>query len=882
MIVAAVGVALVIAGAIALRASLTPERLRAEVVRVTSDATGLPVQLDEATLSWMPFGVSIAGLRIGDDAGDEVALLQLESGLVHLDLGPLLRRRVVIDQIQLERPRLSLRRVDDEIVLPGKLAAKAAEAPSGSAPAASPGAAALPVAAGFAASIRMLEITDGAFQIDASNDSLRLQLTGIDLAASVDVAAGAETIASRGELSLADLSLTALDAYRETLDEMRPSLRFDVEFRTAEGVLHLEEVALVAHPLDLRFRGELTGMPEAPAIDLTLAPETFELAELLPLVPPAAWPEGRTADGKGPVTVSATVRGALGDSTAPPEVAVTLDFGGADLGMEGFPVDVRGLEGKIEATPERLAIAGLSGTIGDGRFVVDGSVADLDQPDGARCDLSVRAALDLSLVTQSGLAPEGVSMSGTVNADVQARGVASAPEGLTLAGTIGLEDGGVTAPTLPVPLHGFAGTVRLEGSNATLETLVGSIGRSSFKAAGVVRGALSKRPRLRLEGSSPLLDLAELAPAESRAGSAASGPGAGSTGPSDAPLVPPLPPIDAVLRFAVDSLITVGGAMSDVELVATLAEGKGRVETRVGRGDFGGVVLESFDADLALDGQVAQGAFRSPRVEAQRVPLTDVRGDLALGADKVLRVENVRAGLWTGEVRGQATVDISDPADPVFDIETTATGVEANDLLSTLTPAKDLLHGKLNLESTFHGRGTDPIVIAKGLTGSGEFDAAAGRIERTPAVARVWNALQLGDRETIPYQDLAAAFSVRDGRLLTDDVVIDSGDAKWNVSGSTSFDGMLDYQVEVELGERLSNHYKKQIGGQLGALLANTSGQLVVDLRVQGPAAKPQVTVDRQKLLKRAQKNAADSLKQRLEDEGKELLGGLKGLLGGK
>ena len=101
-----------------------------------------------------------------------------------------------------------------------------------------------PSVRGFAASIRSLEITDGSFRIDASDDSEDLELTGIDLMASVDVAAGGHTIASRGEVALAGLSLTALDLYRETLDTLHPSLRYDLEFRAADGTLHLEELAL--------------------------------------------------------------------------------------------------------------------------------------------------------------------------------------------------------------------------------------------------------------------------------------------------------------------------------------------------------------------------------------------------------------------------------------------------------------------------------------------------------------------------------------------------------------------------------------------------------------------------------------------------------------
>jgi uncharacterized protein involved in outer membrane biogenesis len=855
----------VVAGAITLRAILTPERLRAEIVRGAREATGLDVELDDARLSLLPLGVSIAGFRAGEAAPAEPFLV-LELGLVRLDLVPLLRKKIVVDEIRLASPQLSLRKVGGKIVLPGKLGAPR-ETPAG-APGTPSGA-----PAGFSGSIRRLTIDGGALRIDSDVDAEDLSVEGIDLAASLDLAKSG-AIASRGELSLAGLSLPALEMYRETLDELHPMIRFDVKFRGGDGVLELTELALVAGPADLRLRGEITGVPKAPVASLALAPETFELAELLPLVPPAAWPEGRKPQAAGPVTVAATVQGPLADPQVKPQVDATIELGGAELGMEGFPVGVREVRGKVAATPERLTIEKLEGRIGDGSFALGGTVTDLADSLKTAYDLTVHADLDLALVQETGFAPKGVAVSGRAGIDVRANGAVAAPERAQLSGTVTLTGGGVTTPQLSVPLRDLAGTIRLAGGNATLEKLSGSLGRSSFSASGLVENAASPTPRIRLDGRCPLLDLAELA-----APAAAGAAGGAAASQAAAPLIPPIPPFDARIHLIVDSLLTAGGALSDVELHATLAGGKARVETSVAHGQFGVVSMTSLRADLDVEGQTARGTFGSPRVEAQRLPLTRVRGEIDLGEDKVLHVRNVAAGLFTGSVEGDAVVDLSVPGDPAFSIRTAATGVEANDVVSALTPAKDLLHGTLNLRSSFSGRGTDPAAIAAGLTGSGDFTATGGRIERTPAVAQVWNALQFGGRSSIPYKDLAAKFAVRDGRLVTDDVVVDSGDALWKVSGAAAFDGTLEYDVEVELGEQLSEHYRKQLGGQIGGLLANTEGKLVLNLEIQGPAAKPRVTVDEQKLLERAKQNAADALQRKLKKEGENLLGELKSLI---
>ena len=54
----------ILGGAIALRLVLTPERLQTAIVDAATDATGLDVHLDEAYLSFLPFGISLTGLRL--------------------------------------------------------------------------------------------------------------------------------------------------------------------------------------------------------------------------------------------------------------------------------------------------------------------------------------------------------------------------------------------------------------------------------------------------------------------------------------------------------------------------------------------------------------------------------------------------------------------------------------------------------------------------------------------------------------------------------------------------------------------------------------------------------------------------------------------------
>ena len=190
--VAATLVVFVLAVGIALKVTLTPEKLRAEIERRTAEATGLPVEVGSANLSFVPFGVHLRGLRLGTEAAPFV---ELQSGLVRLDLAPLLSRQVVVSRITLDSPRVTLVRGPDGIVLPGRLGDRADAVPAE--PAAGPSAAEAGAAA-FTTTVEWIEIRDGHLGIVSLDGAEEVSLDGIGLGARLEIVGGGETVRTAG------------------------------------------------------------------------------------------------------------------------------------------------------------------------------------------------------------------------------------------------------------------------------------------------------------------------------------------------------------------------------------------------------------------------------------------------------------------------------------------------------------------------------------------------------------------------------------------------------------------------------------------------------------------------------------------------------------
>lgn len=884
-------------GALALRVALTPDRIHKEVVAATERATGLPVSLRAGQLSWLPLGFTLDELRIAaTPAGDPKsgpAFLEFERGLVRLKLTPLLLRRVVIDRIELDGPQLTLTQTASGVTLPGKLGEPPAPSARGNAAVEAAGKVAgkaADVAAGqFETSIRRVEIRNGVLRLAAEVPEESVELTGIDMFGRLDLSPRGERIRTEGELSLASLELPALEAYRATLDRLAPKLEFTALYVAPAGEVQFEQLRLAADPLDLQLAGSVTGLNDTPEIDFALAPQTYELQELLPLVPSALIPEGQTPRGRGPVEIAASVRGPL-DGSTPLDVRTQLRFENAEFAIEGYSVGLRELRGGVRTSADEILFEDLSLRLGDGTLRLDGEIR---QPgtDTATMDFGVTGDLDLGLLEQAGLAPEGVRMAGRLDVDLRAKGAAADPAAAELSGHARLDGATYSGADLALPVSDLAGEFELAGADVNIRSLTGALGRSRFDAQGVLRNAIGA-PQLELDGSCAVLDLVEWSAAmdgaidgaprgesdPSRDG-AKSSPAAATLAAAaeTVPLIPVLPPIPTDLALEIDSLLTVGNAMTNVTLDAQLRVEEGDVQATIGRSQMEAIRLDNFRADLRLADRTMSGAFRAPEVLAHVIPLTNVTGQVALDAANQLRVTDVTGEVWSGTVTGRADVDLSDPELPSFDIRSEATNVAANQLVSTLTPANNLLHGTLDLKSRFQGEGATAEEILTVLTGEGQVDTREGRIEGAEAIKRTWKALGLSSRENFPFRDLAAPFRFEGGRILTENLLVKGRDANLRVNGSAGLDRQLDYTVTAELSQVLADEVRAKAGRDLAKLLEGSRGEIIIDLRITGDADSPQVELDRTKLAARVAENLKQQLGDELKKGAQDLLDGVLG-----
>src|SRR5262249_12118798 len=155
-------------------------------------------------------------------------------------------------------------------------------------------------------------------------------------------------------------------------------------------------------------------------------------------------------------------------------------------------------------------------------------------------------------------------------------------------------------------------------------------------------------------------------------------------------------------------------------------------------------------------------------------------------------------------------------------------------------PARGWLHGALDTQLDLSGAGGTPDQIKRTLTAIGAALVSNGKIGPGPALEAVANSVGVPSFKGLRFHDLKLPFKVEHGQMITDPVTLEGKTGKWQLVGGIGFDGRLDYAVSVTLPPDVVSDLHARSALAAGAL-ADPQGNLIIDLKVSGPAAAPRV-----------------------------------------
>jgi AsmA protein len=224
-----------------------------------------------------------------------------------------------------------------------------------------------------------------------------------------------------------------------------------------------------------------------------------------------------------------------------------------------------------------------------------------------------------------------------------------------------------------------------------------------------------------------------------------------------------------------------------------------------------------------------------------RLHLQNVEGE-GVRNDHTLIVRGLRGQLNGGPFQFAGELDRS-PADPNFHARFRADDVVLDDGMSVLRYAVPVLAGApLNLtgrmDADFYIQGHGRIwpEISRTLTGQGNIGIKPVELDGAPLIAELSKIADLSRQGRVA--SLRSDFAIKDRRITTDHFTLNIGRVPMTLTGSTDFDGRMDYRINLSaLADRIPDRARRLLGElnvELGSLttltLRGTVNQMVVQV----------------------------------------------------
>jgi hypothetical protein len=245
-----------------------------------------------------------------------------------------------------------------------------------------------------------------------------------------------------------------------------------------------------------------------------------------------------------------------------------------------------------------------------------------------------------------------------------------------------------------------------------------------------------------------------------------------------------------------------------------------------------------------------------------------------------IQVENLRAGLMGGAVTGDVAIDLTDPDSLRYTSDLKVTKVQANDLISAFTPAKNLIYGELNSQLDLAGVRAGQAPPLALLNAIGDATVADGYLAVRGPLVPIMKQLGLLSTSTdrLDFQKLSTALRIESGRVKLSDANLKSGKyGDFLLSGSVGLDGSIDYDVHALLPKRFTPP-ELLAQKELLNLVADSSGRVPLDFAITGSVSNPKVKLDLRKL----QSQVADRAKSQLQAQADSALKKATGQATGK
>ncbi len=243
-------------------------------------------------------------------------------------------------------------------------------------------------------------------------------------------------------------------------------------------------------------------------------------------------------------------------------------------------------------------------------------------------------------------------------------------------------------------------------------------------------------------------------------------------------------------------------------------------------------------------------------LKAEGFALSNVRANARFGPGMV-QLSPVSADVFGGKANGVISMDTK-PVHSLCSVNLKTSGVDTNALLSAVSSAKDTLYGSLAGDANVHFNLESGAELAKTLNGIVNFNVTNGHLKNVnilnelSRVGRFTGSTATQSASGTALKQLSGTLNIVNGVATTNNLkaVLDAGSLAANGSMNLVTEGLSMHMTAVLANGVSQSVGGTHVGGYLNTALANNKGELVLPVIVTGTTAHPIFTPDAEAIAK--------------------------------
>jgi len=264
------------------------------------------------------------------------------------------------------------------------------------------------------------------------------------------------------------------------------------------------------------------------------------------------------------------------------------------------------------------------------------------------------------------------------------------------------------------------------------------------------------------------------------------------------------------------------------------------------------------------------------KMDYDGMTFTNLNGGIGI-KESVATMNNIQMGAFGGTMGLDGSYDTRNAREPKVDLDYSMKDIDVRQLtnefltIEKLMPIAKHVEGRLNTNFTLNSALTSNLdFVLESLTGGGEFSMKMVKIGDFEPLNKLSNELRMPELSSQTLKDVAASFSIKDGKINLKPFNLKMGKIKVEkIQGWTSITQNMNYTMTVmvpkemipgDLVKRIEQGLSK-LGGIAQKLnLATLPAFIPVDVKVGGTVKKPEVKTDFEESIKRLTGNLKDQV----------------------